>query len=135
MLMTFAQNLKYVMERDNLTMYRVSKLTGFSQTTIKNWVSGKTEPYEKDKIAIATALNVSYFDLFGADLQQEEKKKGSPFIVNSKPVEFDIQIDDGLTDKQRDLINLVAELPDNVVSLLLSAAKDWLKNQQSSDSV
>ena len=135
MLMTFAQNLKYVMERDNLSMYRVSKLTGFSQTTVKNWLLGRTEPYKKDWDKIATALSVSVSDLFPIS----ETKKDLPLGLSSKPVDFDVDrilanYDDGLTDSQRDLISLIYELPDDVVLMLLSAAKEWLKNHKSADS-
>ena len=101
------------------------------RATMTEYKKGRTT-----RLSIDTLLKFSL--LYGVPVEQilhGEKKKGLPFIANSKPVDFDIQIDDGLTDKQRDLINLVAELPDNVVSLFLSAAKDWLKNQQSSDSV
>lgn len=41
--------------------------------------------------------------------------------------------EDGLTDKQRQLIKLVSDLPDEVVSMLLSAAKAYIDNQQPRD--
>lgn len=107
----------------------VAAAVGMAGAHVTRWKRGST-PTDATISKIA-----AYFDVPVSYFKEEEKKKGSPFIANSKPVDFDIQIDDGLTDKQRDLINLVAELPDNVVSLFLSAAKDWLKNQQSSDSV
>ena len=101
------------------------------RATMTEYKKGRTT-----KLSIDTLLKFAVlYDVPVEQILRGEQEKGSPFIVNSKPVDFDIKIDDGLTEKQRDLINLVAELPDNVVSLLLSAAKDWLKNQQSSDSV
>jgi len=82
---------------------------------------------------IADYLGVSYEYLMTGT------KKDLPLGLSSKPVEFDVDrltanYDDGLTDSQRDLISLIYELPDDVVLMLLSAAKEWLKNHKFADS-
>lgn len=123
--------LKMGIERGYKNMTAICTAADVKRATMTEYKKGRTT-----KLSIDTLLKFAV--LYNVPVEQilrGEQEKGSPFIMNSKPVDFDIQIDDGLTDKQRNLINLVAELPDNVVSLLLSAAKDWLKNQQSSDSV
>lgn len=39
--MTFAERLSYLMQRDGMTKYRLSKIVGCSATTVANWLSGK----------------------------------------------------------------------------------------------
>ena len=91
--MSFAQNLEYLLKENGITRYRFSKLTGYSQTTLANWISGKTTPYSKDREAIAKEFDLTVEELMGDNLPPIRKKKetGSPLIMNSKPVEFDIE--------------------------------------------
>lgn len=61
--MTFAQNLERLMTEKHITKYRLAKELGVHQTTIKNWVEGKTEPKFDMIDKIAKVLNISPNDL------------------------------------------------------------------------
>lgn len=56
--MSFSQNLRDVMEEKKITAYRLSKLVGVHQTTIKNWLDGKTTPKVEMARQVADALDV-----------------------------------------------------------------------------
>lgn len=63
--MDFPENLRRLMQRDGITMYRLSREVGVHQTTIKNWLDSESEP----KINMLTKLfylfHVSYDELLG----------------------------------------------------------------------
>ncbi|UZT81252.1 helix-turn-helix domain-containing protein [Caproicibacterium sp. BJN0003] len=61
--MEFAQKLKNVMEKESMTMYRLSKETGVHQSTISNWINGHSEPRIEQLKKIAWALNVPVWEL------------------------------------------------------------------------
>ena len=42
--MGFPENLHRLMQRDNISMYRLARELDVHQTTIKNWLSGESEP-------------------------------------------------------------------------------------------
>lgn len=65
--MNFAQNLKRVMDEKQFTKYRLSKMLDVHQTTVKNWLDGKTEPKFEMIEKIADALGVSTNDLLILD--------------------------------------------------------------------
>ena len=94
--MTFAEALKDLAHANGWTKYKIAKLTGFSQTTVANWLAGRTLPYPKDHLHIAKALGVSPVDLFGENAAltlKEQKKEPSP-------------IQEGLTASEADIIRL-----------------------------
>ncbi len=54
----FGQQLAAIMARHNITAYRISKDLGVSQSSVKNWIDGKTSP------SVETVLQLAdYFDL------------------------------------------------------------------------
>lgn len=68
--MNISQNLKRLMENKNVTMYRVAKDLGVSQTSVKNWLDGGS-PHEfmLDKIA-------AYFGCSVSSLEDKSKERG-----------------------------------------------------------
>ena len=52
--MDFPENLRRLMQRDGITMYRLSREVGVHQTTIKNWLDGESEP----KINMLTSVDL-----------------------------------------------------------------------------
>lgn len=58
---------------------------------------------------------------------------GTSFVLTANKENPPPQAGDGLSDVQRALISAIPQLPDEVVSLLLSGAKDWLNNHKSQD--
>ncbi len=57
--MSFAQRLKEAMHERSFTMYRLSKELGVHQTTISNWLSGRTEPRLEQLVKISEILKLS----------------------------------------------------------------------------
>jgi len=128
------ENIKALCEAHGYSVSRMCELAEISKSTLSNLRNGRSET-----ITPATARKIAAFLGVSMDDVLHGTKKDLPFIANSKPVEFDVDrlkanYDDGLTDSQRDLISLIYELPDDVVLMLLSAAKEWLKNHKSADS-
>lgn len=56
--MQIAQNLQKIMTLKHVSKYRLAKLLNVHQTTIKNWIDGKTVPSPEKVSRIAAALNV-----------------------------------------------------------------------------
>ena len=71
--MSFAQNLEQLMKESKMSNYRLAKLAKVSQTTIANWVNGRTVPYEKDRERIAEIFGVTVEELMGADIMRKRK--------------------------------------------------------------
>lgn len=95
-IMTFAEALRDLAIKRGWTKYKIAKLTGFSQTTVANWLEGRTVPYPKDHLHIAKALGASPVELFGENAAltlPEQKEKPSP-------------VQGGLTSSEADVIRL-----------------------------
>ena|GEM_PF-6068075 len=56
------------MQEKQITKYRLAKLLGVHQTTVKNWLDGKTEPKFDMIEKIANALNITTDDLMVDDI-------------------------------------------------------------------
>lgn len=54
----FNAALKQVMEKNGITATQLSQITGIGKSSISQYLSGKNEPTEKRKEAIAAALNL-----------------------------------------------------------------------------
>ena len=72
--MNFAQALKKAMAEKGVTAYRLSKDLGVHQTTISNWLNGKSAPRMRIVHRISQVLGVQIDDLLGiAPLQPKEE--------------------------------------------------------------
>ena len=87
--MEFAQRLKNVMEEKSMTMYRLSKETGVHQSTISNWINGRSEPRIEQLKKIAWALNVPVWELiepadpvkmYESDIENYSNKNLAPLV-------------------------------------------------------
>ena len=63
--MTFSNTLKTLMESNGMTNYRLAKVLGCSQSSIANWLDGKTKPSPDRLQAIADCFHVSVSELLG----------------------------------------------------------------------
>ena len=61
----FSQNLKKLKENNGVSNYKLAKSIGCSQSTIANWVEGKTLPDSETLLKIASYFNVSTDYLLG----------------------------------------------------------------------
>ena len=68
--MYFAQNLKNIMDSQQITMYRLAKELEVHPSTIKNWLSGKTSPQIEMLRKISKILDVSVDWLLGRTQQE-----------------------------------------------------------------
>lgn len=72
--MSFAQNLKYIKEKENLTNYRLAKLFGCSQSSLINWLDNGVVPHPKTRQKIADHFGITLAELDGDDLPVLPKK-------------------------------------------------------------
>jgi repressor LexA len=61
----FGQRLSVLLEKNQMSAYRLAKKLDVHQTTIKNWREGKCEPKAGDIVNIATLFNVTCDYLLG----------------------------------------------------------------------
>lgn len=66
--MRFAQNLKYIKEKENLTNYRLAKLFGCSQSSLINWLDNGVVPHPKTRQKIADHFGITLAELDGDEL-------------------------------------------------------------------
>lgn len=66
--MSFAQNLKYIKEKENLTNYRLAKLFGCSQSSLINWLDNGVVPHQKTRQKIADHFGITLAELDGDEL-------------------------------------------------------------------
>ena len=74
--MTFAKFIKTALEQTGLTKYKLAKRLGISQSTVANWIDGKTEPHGKYRGQVLTIFGVTDDDLNGDSIvvhYQEEQ--------------------------------------------------------------
>lgn len=66
--MSFAQNLKYIKEKENLTNYRLAKLFGCSQSSLINCLDNGVVPHPKTRQKIADHFGITLAELDGDEL-------------------------------------------------------------------
>lgn len=79
--MSFAQNLKYIKEKENLTNYRLAKLFGCSQSSLINWLDNGVVPHPKTRQKIADHFGITLAELDGDELPalpEDGAKKSAP---------------------------------------------------------
>lgn len=111
--MSFAQNLKYIKEKENLTNYRLAKLFGCSQSSLINWLDNGVVPHPKTRQKIADHFGITLAELDGDELPvlppQGVKKAPDPKTegVRKAPATEG----EGYTDLQKAAIQFVLSLP------------------------
>lgn len=65
--MGFAQNLKFLMEKEGLTKYRLAKEIKISQTSLANWLE-KNIPHPSTLNILASYFGISVNELVGEKL-------------------------------------------------------------------
>lgn len=91
--MSFAQNLKYIKEKENLTNYRLAKLFGCSQSSLINWLDNGVVPHPKTRQKIADHFGITLAELDGDELpvlpgQKESAPDPKTKGVDDKIVQF-----------------------------------------------
>lgn len=104
----FAKNLKYYMERSGKTQKELSEIIGVSAPTVNDWISAKKYP-RIDKID----LLANYFGILKSDLIEDKQNPAN---------------DDGVSDKQRALMEFARSVPDDKAEMILRVMKSILEN-------
>lgn len=82
--MSFAQNLKYIKEKENLTNYRLAKLFGCSQSSLINWLDNGVVPHPKTRQKIADHFGITLAELDGDELPVLPKKGAEKSTLDPK---------------------------------------------------
>ena len=111
--MSFAQNLKYIKEKENLTNYRLAKLFGCSQSSLINWLDNGVVPHPKTRQKIADHFGITLAELDGDELpvlpEKCAKKAPDPKIEGVKKAPA--TEGEGYTELQKAGIQFVLSLP------------------------
>lgn len=62
------KNLKDILEDNDMTQKAFAEKIGVTESTVSNWVTGKTEPSMSDLIRAATLFKVSIDKLIGMEI-------------------------------------------------------------------
>lgn len=65
--MTVGQNIKVIRKEKGITQKKLSELTGLAEITIRQYEADKFTPKIQQVEKIASALNVTPFDIMGVD--------------------------------------------------------------------
>lgn len=90
--MSFAQNLKYIKEKENLTNYRLAKLFGCSQSSLINWLDNGVVPHPKTRQKIADHFGITLAELDGDDLPVLPEKGAKKSTLDPKTEGVDDKI-------------------------------------------
>lgn len=89
--MEFKDRLKYLLERDGITAYRIWKDTAITKGTIANYIEGKTTPNRSNVTILANYFNVNEAWLLSGDgkMNLSNKVKGEePYLVTKSGVKY-----------------------------------------------
>lgn len=109
----FSRNLQYYVERSGLTQKEICEMTGIATSTLNAWLLGQTIP-PVDRIKKIAA----FFDVSPDNLISEQTIHDG----FEKPT-----VNDGLSDKQRQLIDLAKTVPASKVDLALKLVQSVMK--------
>ena len=112
--MGFAQNLKYLMEHNDLTNYQLAKELNCSPSSVSNWLSEISRPQKRTVATIAAKFDVSVDALCGEGfphIKGENRLLGMtpPHKITPAGQEADgrekefVQLFEKLTPEQQDL--------------------------------
>lgn len=89
--MEFKDRLKYLLERDGITAYRVWKDTSITKGTITNYVEGKTNPNKSNVSILASYFGVNEEWLLNGEgkIQRSGKSKiDEPYLITKSGVKY-----------------------------------------------
>ena len=112
--MSFAQNLKYIKEKENLTNYRLAKLFGCSQSSLINWLDNGVVPHPKTRQKIADHFGITLAELDGDELPvlpEKGAKKCAPDPKAEGVKKAPATEGEGYTELQKAAIQFVLSLP------------------------
>lgn len=129
--MSFAQNLKYIKEKENLTNYRLAKLFGCSQSSLINWLDNGVVPHPKTRQKIADHFGITLAELDGDELPVLPGQKESAPDPKTKGVKKAHATDgEGYTDLQKAAIQFVLSLPPEKLERFIKMGRAAFEEEQ-----
>nr|DAN99952.1 MAG TPA: helix-turn-helix domain protein [Caudoviricetes sp.] len=113
--MSFAQNLKYIKEKENLTNYRLAKLFGCSQSSLINWLDNGVVPHPKTRQKIADHFGITLAELDGDELPVLPKKGAEKSTLDPKT--------EGVSPTVQELFDFIDTATDTELNELLRYAQ------------
>ncbi|MBK5723150.1 helix-turn-helix domain-containing protein [Dysgonomonas sp. Marseille-P4677] len=89
--MEFKDRLKYLLEKDGVTAYRIWKDTNITKGTIANYTEGKTNPNKSNIAMLASYFRVSeeWLATGRGDMIRNERVRGAePYLVTKSGVKY-----------------------------------------------
>jgi len=89
--MEFKDRLKYLLEKEGITAYRIWKDTAITKGTIANYIEGKTNPNKSNISILASYFNVNEDWLFKGEgrMSRSNKVKGEePYLITKSGVKY-----------------------------------------------
>lgn len=130
--MSFAQNLKYIKEKENLTNYRLAKLFGCSQSSLINWLDNGVVPHPKTRQKIADHFGITLAELDGDELpvlpKKGEEKALDPKTKGVKKAHA--TEGEGYTDLQKAAIQFVLSLPPEKLERFIKMGRAAFEEEQ-----
>lgn len=119
--MSFAQNLKYIKEKENLTNYRLAKLFGCSQSSLINWLDNGVVPHPKTRQKIADHFGITLAELDGDEL---------PVLPEQGAKKVPATEGEGYTDLQKAGIQFVLSLPPEKLERFIKMGRAAFEEEQ-----
>lgn len=76
--MAFADNLRYIMDCQNMTQAQVTQAGGFSPGSLYQWTHGKALPYTRNMERLCRVLHCTAADLYGETLPVDRFRRWAP---------------------------------------------------------
>lgn len=109
--MAFAENLRHLMELNNVSNYYLAKKLGASQSSVANWISGNNIPHKKTKTAIAEVFGISLEEIDGDEKPNAIIGKKENLTAKSDEVmDIRILLEKMSTSELADLMGKIAQI-------------------------
>ena len=106
--MEFSQKLKLLMQERKLSAYKMANDLHCSQTTIRNWLDGKTMPQPRAVIQLCEYFDISELELMGG-IPEQKKNPSAEYSAEEK-----------------ELLDNIRAMPVSMRSRLLSISRLYL---------
>lgn len=87
--MNTSESIRYYRKKAGLTQKQLGKLSGTSETTIKQYENDKRQPRLEQLHNIATALKVPIVELMGFNKEDIIEKEGTEILMNTATGKFE----------------------------------------------
>lgn len=85
---TFSKNLKYYMEKKDVTQKEMAEIVGVATSTFNDWMKAKKYPRIDKVEMLANYFGILKSDLIEEKMTEEKSKKTMPFLTSSLDCEL-----------------------------------------------